>query len=302
MKKYLLAVDPYENELRLTDRTGKWTEHWLKAQNASLEVIYVFSTSRSVHPDLDRTIAEAKLRDYVSRLNFGVPVTSNLIIEESSSNRSLVQALNSHAEDVGVEMILLTSYGRRLIGRLVLGSFADRLLAESSVPLFFLNSTDGKVSDTRHVLFTTDFSEASKKAFEIFLEQFEGIHPKVTLFHANPPFTLVYSHGLPFGIPDHYAKDLNQFVQEESTLWLNFARAKNYEIDFRVSTDRESVVHSINRAFQELDVDMIALASSRGKSRTRVLGSVASSLFYQRACPVWICGPEAFGLRQAKAA
>jgi nucleotide-binding universal stress UspA family protein len=82
--------------------------------------------------------------------------------------------------------IVVSSHGRKGIGRLALGSFAEALLDSSSVPTIVLgrHSTPSERSNYDQVLFSTDLSEESKAAFYRFIPLARMLRSNLRLYHA----------------------------------------------------------------------------------------------------------------------
>lgn len=289
-----MAIDPYEDELKPSAEAIQWLRQWLRSENATLDVIYVLSSNPS-HSLFDAcTIAEQRLRQAVSEFDLDTRVNTRLIYENTNSTRNAVYTVVQYAQEIEADMIFLTSYGRRWVGRLLLGSFADRILAISSVPILFLNQSHSR-QEGKRVLFPTDFSPASRRAFDIFLEQFKDTSPEIVLVHVLTSIAALYDYSLidgTFTFPKHYFEDIHRFIQKESARWMSHAQANGFEIQFILEKKNDAVTETLNQVAKNEKIDLIALASSKVQIPTRILGSVASSLFYQRTYPIWICGPE----------
>lgn len=298
--KALLAIDPFENDLKPTKEALWWFKQWLQDTKSTLTVAYVLPLAKNFASIEAHNLADKALKQYVADLDLHIPVQTTVLAEAGASNRVSIKKIIQYAQKISAETILLTSFGRRIVGRLLLGSFADRLLTESPIPLLFLNASPTKhpmhKPVIRKVLFPTDFSQASRRAFELFLEQFQSIALEVVLFHVSMPVTITYEYGLlgpAINIPDGYWEDLTHFIQNESENWVRYAHQKGFIATFSLKEGHENIVGAINTEAENENVALIALASTNLQNRAKVLGSIAAQLFYQRRYPIWICGPEA---------
>ena len=79
-------------------------------------------------------------------------------------------------------MIVVSSRGRHGTGRVLLGSFAESLLLHSRLPVLFLTHSQRaprKGHDPGKVLFPTDLSDFSRKAFDLFLDQAKALGSEI---------------------------------------------------------------------------------------------------------------------------
>ena len=124
---------------------------------------------------LDRTADKARARSP------NVSVTTHVRRGEVSST---VRAV---AEELNVDLVVLTTHGRGALKRSALGSTADRLLRSVERPLLLLRHPQTNVwafdpETLRHVLVPLDGSDAAESALDALLMVLpEGGGPRVTL-------------------------------------------------------------------------------------------------------------------------
>lgn len=214
--KVVMAVDPLEDEFKPNKASLTELRTWLKKNTADLEMVHVMMLDASKE-EASREISERELlvKHYADELGFIGEVPTQVLLEPSGSNRKVVNALISYVERTSAVLLVLTSSGRRLIGRLLMGSFADAVVAHSSVPVLFLGSAPQPHSWANSVLFPTDFSPASRKAFEIFLTQFKNVRPEIVLFHMS---SLPYYWYAPFSMPPF---SIGRLMQKQSSNGVN---------------------------------------------------------------------------------
>lgn len=293
LKKILMAVDPFVDELKPNPPSLTELRTWLRNSNARLEVVHVAAVGSARDRVFDSaTVAEHFTKKYAEELGFE-PEQARVILEKTSSHRQAVHALIQHARKTGAGMIVLTSYGRRIIGRLVLGSFADTLLAESPVPVLFLGSDPEQQHWSNTVLFPTDLSPPSRAAFDLYLEQFEATKPHTILFHLDTVPSLLASPLSTIELGEMLVDRHEKYVNEEANRWLEHAHAKGYSAVFNFERHSENLTRAILEVAHREQVGLIALASTAHSARLRSVWSVSSSIFYQHRFPVWVCGPEA---------
>lgn len=274
MKHILLAVDPFVDELRPTPSALAELKNWLAASNAQLELVYVAPVGTAKERYFDSgTLAEHFLRSYAEELGCD-PRQTRVLFEESSSTRRTVHTLIHHARKSEADLIVLTSHGRRVIGRVATGSFADTLLAESPIPLLFLPSNPTQMPWSDNVLFPTDLSPGSRRAFDLYLEQFAATKPHTIVLH----------------IEEHEKSE--ELEEEEGARWIEYAYSKGFSSVLEIIPQTQALPKAILDIADREQAGLLALASGAHATRLRSLLSVASSVFYQHRYPVWICGPE----------
>jgi len=140
------------------------------------------------------------------------------------------------------------------------------------------------MNDIRTVLVTTDFSDTSKKAFELAMKVTNCFDAKVILLYVRethlPPLVLDYAVALPHGLEAQH---------EEQTI-------KKLEIEARrFGPDSEAVVVEgtphleIVHLAEKRGVDMIVMAThGRGFISHAILGSTTERVIRRAPCPVLV--------------
>lgn len=294
-KRVILAVDPFEAKLKPNRRSLTALKAWLNHMNASIDIVYVLSNAIGQKNLFDvSTIADHQLKQYADSLKLGARARSHLIIENSSSRKKAVRALIAYAKKQSADFIVLTSYGKEPIGRLVLGGFANILLAESPLPLLFLGSKKTSTFWSNRILFPTDFSPGSRLAFRKCLEQFKSLRPEITIFHVNTSSFLGYiGSSYSAYLPENYWQTRAANAMREGSLWVAEAKRTGYKARCIIDETSTSITKAIEREAKKQKAGLIALSSVSNRVRLRVFGSTAAQLFQLRNLPVWICGPEA---------
>jgi len=125
-------------------------------------------------------------------------------------------------EDRQMDLIVLGTHGRGLLGTLLLGSVAEQVLRHATCPVLTVGP-DVLASlvdhqQLKHVLFATDFSPASLSALPYALSLAEENHAELTLLHVLEqlqPMPLRYSQEL---LAD-YRKRLWALIPDDAGMW-----------------------------------------------------------------------------------
>lgn len=284
----MVAIDPTVKELR----PGKSELAWLKkcAQERQSEV-------QAVHISLgngSRSISYAEFSDYVFNLHLGKNINSTVIQEESSSRHKAIQSLILFLVLEQSDLVVVSSHGRSGPGRIVLGSFAESLLASSPVPVLFLSEDVDEANRSNKILFPTDFSETSKRTLALFLKHLEGFRGELVLYHAISIPASIFETGMmgiPIFVPDNYWSDQQAWAKREiEDLSIN-VRDAGFIVRTVIQDNVLNVASAIREFASNEQVTLIGMASARVDVETSLLGAVAKGIFRQRKWPVWVCGP-----------
>ena len=291
LTKILLALDPSDSEFRPTRRSLSWFKKWAGDRKARVEAIYVSFGHSNVKP----VTTEHEFTDFVKSLDLGPDVVSSILIEKSSSRRAAALRLAGFAKGEKADLIAVSSHGRSGPARLVLGSFAESLLAVSQVPLLFLTEHEDQRPHANKVLFPTDFSPASKVALDLFLKEMAGTTCEVVIFHAESPPGAIFSTGIigiPYYLPESYWLEQKQWTGNEAEKLVKSVQERGFKVKSLIQDGVLNTAASIQKAAQDENVDFIAMSSVSRGFDSAVIGSVAKEIFRLKRWPVWVCGPE----------
>lgn len=285
----VIALDPTEAELRPGESSVNWLRNWTTKRNSLIDAVYI-STGEGKSP----TAGQEYFSDYVKSLNLGKEVRAKVLNEPSTSRRKAVDRLVHYAREINSDFIAVASHGRSGPGRLVLGSFAESLLASSPIPILFLNDT--KDVSSSKILFATDLSESSRTALDLFLDEMKGYSGELVLFHAVSPPGAIFDTGImgvPVYLPESYWLEQKQWTERECDLILKSVKSKGFNVRMVVQDGVLNTPAAIEKCAQDENVGLIGMASVSRGLESAVIGSVAKEIFRSRRWPVWVCGPEA---------
>src|SRR5690606_33749030 len=119
----------------------------LPSASGTIAVVYVLSSAESLVPlphfqkwanDFQHDAEEA-LREKLEKVNFPGKPQAVVLLENPPLARLSAELLAEYAKNNAFELIAVHTHARTGIVRFVLGSFAESLLACSSVPLLMTN-------------------------------------------------------------------------------------------------------------------------------------------------------------------
>jgi nucleotide-binding universal stress UspA family protein len=212
-----------------------------------------------------------------------------LVRQESPSLSDGADALIRYALEEGAEGIALTSHGRSGAGRLLLGSFAESLILRSPLPVLIVSPKARQSGPLKKIIFPTDFSEASRSAFDRTIRLSAGTGASVILFHK---LDRLYPEvgNLPPGegefrdaasLPAHLVEEQLLYLADS---WIADARRAGVAVTLQVDLKPGRPLTSLLRLVEQQGEDaIVAMASISGPVRAFLLGSLARQI--ARHCP-----------------
>jgi nucleotide-binding universal stress UspA family protein len=235
--------------------------------------------------DLDR----AYLDSAVQRVESvgGIAVTSALL------DAPVVEAINRHAAASGTDLLVMTTLGRGPLARFWLGSVADSLVRQASIPILLVRPKEtapdlAEEPVIRRVLIPVDGSELAEQILEPALALGDSRQTQYTLLRVVKQMTPP-SHdpasGKVSGLRDSLLKRLQAMDHQQSKEAQDYLdglaarlRAKSVTVQTRLAA-HEQPAAAILDDVQKNAVDLIALATQgTGGIKRLFLGSVADKV------------------------
>ncbi|HEX5036124.1 MAG TPA: universal stress protein [bacterium] len=297
--KILWCVNPFQDERSLLER-GRLFLRGL-SRSAFVEPVYV-SSPAELQISLEfsvpfreryRTVAAQKIGGFLKRVK-GLLLKAPRIIEERGAGISdAAKALADYARRQNADALVLGTHSRSGLARFFLGSYAESLLALSRTPVILI-SPRSRVPRLKKILFATDFSPASKKAFGACCRFAKAVGASVILQNViKCPSHRITTRGYILAgsravTPSEYMDELKEKSWSMARPFLKIAHASRVGAAFRVeaSADRSSAV--ILKTSRTLKCGMIALAAQSSRLRAGLLGSVSREVIRGSNLPVWL--------------
>lgn len=253
---------------------------------------YPLTDAIEAHQQEQRDQEADYLQDLVERLAPGdVPVRSALLTGR------IAPALGRHVEEVGIDLIVMTTHGRGGFQRTWLGSTADSLIRQCSIPILLARPDQrtraiGPDSDCTmdRVLVALDGSEIAEAALQDALRLGITRHAALTLAHVLQPQAVVTAPYLPEGVQLTH----DELDQRESSMTEYLERVaasealQDWQCDTRVGLDYNPAPSILDLA-EKLDADLIVVGThGRGGLRRLILGSVADKIIRGTQRPVLV--------------
>lgn len=224
---------------------------------------------------VDDATREAFDKDHLKRPD--ISVRTHLVRSTSAA-----EAIAETAADLGCDLIVMGTHGRRGIKHLLLGSVAENVVRCVDVPVLTVRPMiDVADFGPKHILVTHDFSDRSAEAVRIAGAWAEALGAELTLLHVVEP--VVY--------PDYYAiniasSDTMTRLRDRAVVALD--RAANEILGAQPVNTTVLIGRAADTIIVEAGasgIDLVVMGT-RGLSGLEhlVLGSVAEAVL--RRCPV----------------
>ena len=309
-KFVLWAIDPFETNAKPDQNSAAKLLKWTKLMGYGLQPAYVLSLLERTNgkfaaediPYFTERVEKAT-RKYLEDLGLTSARPLELLIADSASRKEAIQQLVDLADRLSSPWIVVSSHGRTGLSRLTFGSFAENLLLQAKRPILFL-SHDKEVdaeTETKKVLFPTDFSKNSMVAYRDVLKTAKAAGQEIVLFYSNNIPAIFYSaFEAPIVIPSDYFETQERDARAEADIWINLARVMGVPAKLIFKTDAvvQNIGDTILKVAHDEGINLISLACATGALTAFAAGSVARDVFRKSRCPVLVYGPKTFATKQ----
>jgi nucleotide-binding universal stress UspA family protein len=297
--RILLALDPFEKHLRPPESEIREWRRWFSESGAYVEAVHVIPWDPEPSEAAEHhKKAFDRLQALIEDWGMDGWVNPSVIQDRFGGRNGAVETLVEVIGMRSIDLVMMASRGRRWVSRMVLGSFSERLLLESPVPVLFLGTRAIVTELPPTVLFPTDFSVSSRAAFEVFVEQVRTFGAEMLLLHVEqyPGLITGYSlTGVGAYLPEVYWKIQKESSISEGESWVEYAKKQGVRAKFLMEECGSAPEAVILRTAFDHGVRLIGVASVRSEFEKLILGSISTRLFRWSRMNVWVLGPGAYG-------
>lgn len=217
-------------------------------------------------------------------------------VKEVVIGGSAAPEILKHARKTNSDLIVIGSHGRGAIGRLFLGSVAQRIARDSDIPVMVVKDEERSriaYQGYHRILVPTDFSDSSVKAMDLGIRFANFFKADFHLIHVVETLTLSDLSGVYPFVQINEPQDANSSVNE--TLNVMIAE-KEIAAGKKVDTLWGSPVAQILEYVEREKIDYIIMGTHGRKGIERfLLGSITAGILAKSPVPViTISSPEIF--------
>ena len=302
------AVDAFEPPGDLFNSAVRILQVIQEKLDASIQPLYVLTPSQinlstefseiseSPATDYYRPAAERALSEAIK--DFALPrmLPPKILTVDSTSTHMAIDALSRYSDQIGAEVIVVSSHGRSGLGRFLLGSFAETLILYSKRPVIVVHPGSKVAHDgpLKKLLVPSDLTEGALPYWLESLELAKKMGQDVMLFHCVPfPVEPVIQSGVYLlgggWMPIHaYMGEEVQRRQARLDQWVDVARKQGLQVSGSIYAEGGGIADAILRIAKEENAGMIAMAIQSGPITSAIIGSVTREVVRRAPCPVWI--------------
>ena len=314
-KRIVWAVDPFTDNPSLNKRSLAAIKAFTHGTTAAVYPAYILvpdrvdtiaSAQHLLWMKTYRKNAEDRLKRIARDAGSLTMRTAKVLENRDGSQREAVNQLIKYAKSVKADVIAVSSHSRKGLSRMLLGSFAETLLHNSPMPVIVTNPGTSRPAKTDHILFPTDFSDASHKAFPQVVALAKQRGAKLTLFHKTAselePFITsgIYSGGA-YIPPKMFYQQQREKVREELQHWVKLAEDKGVVTTFVVSERLGSAGDAITAVAKRKNIRLIAMSTQSGPVESFLLGSTAKNVIRSATAPVLLLPVRSTGKKSQSA-
>lgn len=270
------------------------------SQTMNLELVYVHGRGGfPMEPDraairAGLAHAEKELEKTLKDLRFKAQRPPRILAHGSEYVRADVKMLSRFARRLKADAILVGTQARTGLARHALGSFAETLLLESSVPTLIVSAKAQVRPRPGAILFPTDFGAASWKGFKKVVSFAKSVGASIDLFHQYQGIPQTIPKEVLFFKGNHWLEGENLLeanlrrARMKSARWVKWSRARGVVCRPMLEFGWKNISDATLALAKKRNSWMIAMVSVTGPVASAFLGSNARWIVRRSTCPVWV--------------
>lgn len=299
--RIIWAVDPFQDSRGIRSNSVSLLRALTRKNSLDVEPVYI-SSPNELNVALEFSVPAAtrfhevalkQLQGFLVGISSPKLLAPKVIVERNPSISVMAINLAKYAANQRASLVVLGTQSRSSVGHFFLGSFAETFLFHSKIPVVLLKQNSKKVTQVKRILFPTDFSPASKKAFTK-LCQFAGqIGAAIIVHHVirKPEKVNSYIANQVFGSSDFVSEFLNvesRLCEREAERFVRLAKKLGVSASLVIESSSIGIDKAILVQAKRSRADMIGLASQSGQLKASFFGSVARKVIRNASTPLWI--------------
>ena len=183
-------------------------------------------------------------------------------------------------EENHADIAVMGTHGRGLFGRLLIGSVTEGMLRNVSIPILTVRAI--QPLEFSRILFATDCTEPSKRAFDFVLEFARQLQSRVVLLHVLEPVAVTYGGAEMAGYIDrHNAAEIRPELEAL------VARGAQQKVKVETAIVEGTAAEQILKAADDNDADLLAISvRHKGFVERALLGTTAERVIREASMPV----------------
>jgi nucleotide-binding universal stress UspA family protein len=232
------------------------------------------------------TDAQAQIDRFLTAYDLGdVPLERHIVRGEAPDD-----AVLDYTDEVGADLLVLGTHGRRGLKRLVLGSVAEDILRKAPCPALAAckrEDEDAAPAPPEDILLPLDLSEHSRTALPAARALASTYGARLHLIYVVEDVPLPPAYGVPPTASP--SPPTNVEAHAEQALEQISPQMEDLDVETETHLGAGLVVPELLRVVEEEGIDLIVMASHGRSGLARVLmGSVTEEVLRKASCPVFV--------------
>jgi nucleotide-binding universal stress UspA family protein len=246
----------------------------------------------------DAVLQEEK--DYLEAIAAQIKETSGITPVVETREGRVADVIRRHAGNVGADLIVMTTHGRTGLSRLWLGSVADAVVRQDSMPVLMVRPEERSIEMDEHplyshVLIPLDGSTAAELALEDAVSLGGLAHARYTLARVVAPVLVpVHSYAMS-GAAVRPDEDATSAEMQAAREYLEQQAARLGETGLRVQTTVRLGGHpaeTVLSVARDVQADLIAMCTQPHGAARFIMGSVADKVLRGGDLPLLLMRPR----------
>jgi nucleotide-binding universal stress UspA family protein len=217
-------------------------------------------------------------------------LSTEVLIEASTSVYDPVKAVVTFAEEQGAEVIVAGTHAYSGLQHLLLGSFTETLMQISTVPVLTVNPSARIKKKVSRILYPTDFTRSSNKQFGDVIQWAKKFGAHIVLFNRiEDPIFSPYGGYYPMPVVD-FVDDIIKSRQKRAKAMIHQAEAEGISCELVMKRNMIDLGTSILREEKNSRIDLIIIGLAKA-GRQRHVGKTSKKIVRVAKSPVMILPP-----------
>jgi nucleotide-binding universal stress UspA family protein len=296
----LLSIDPYQKGRKLMNRSIGLIKTLGRGMSASVQPVYVAEKTRLSR--LKKAISrdsgdfESRTREKIKKIlksskKSGIQ-KAEILFDDERNRQKDARIVATFGKNHGDLMIVAATGAQTGIKSIFDESFTENLVTQANIPVVTVNSFTKIPNKIKKIVFTSDFSAESSRAFAKICETAKKLNAEIILFSVLRQYLYlddISSFNVATTVDGFNWIDFEKKrIQNLANVYLNRAKRMGIKARFFCEENNISVPRAVMRYAHKVDADMIALAAKSNSRFAHTFGTVTQRLIRKSNLPVWV--------------
>jgi nucleotide-binding universal stress UspA family protein len=296
----LLSIDPYQKGRKLMNRSIGIIKTLGKGLSTNVQPVYVAEKSRlsrlkrALSRDSDNF--EERTKEKINKMlkaskKSGIE-KAEILFDDERNRQKDARIVATFGKNHGDMMIVAATGAQPGIRSIFDESFTENLVSQANIPVVTVNPLTKIPPKIKKIVFTSDFSAESSRAFAKICELAKKLNAEVILYSVLKQYLYlddISSFNVSTTVEGYNWIDFERKpIHSLAGVYLNRARRMGVKAKFYCEEDNISVPRAVMHYAHKVNADMIALAAKSNSRMAHTFGTVTQRLIRRADLPVWV--------------